>query len=52
MKATESTYYVVPGIRSAFQAGENTEIVPGIAALLGVGPSAEQHERGFSLPFY
>ncbi|WII72072.1 transporter [Bdellovibrio sp. 22V] len=48
-KAAESTYYVVPGIRTAFQAGQETEIVPGIAALLGLGPSAESHERGVLL---
>ncbi len=48
-KAAGSTYYVVPGIRSAFAVGEETEVVPGIAALLGVGPSAEQHERGVFL---
>jgi len=46
LKSTESTYYVVPGIRQAFKAGEETEIVPGIGALLGVGPSAIDHERG------
>lgn len=45
-KATESTYYIVPGIRSAFAVGDETEIVPGIGALLGVGPSATEHERG------
>ncbi|MEK2643897.1 transporter [Bdellovibrio sp. BCCA] len=48
-KATEATYYVVPGIRTAFQAGQETEIVPGIGALLGVGPSAAEHERGVFL---
>lgn len=48
-KDTEATYYVVPGIRSAFAAGKETEIVPGIAALLGVGPSAVNHERGVLL---
>ncbi|KHD87406.1 MAG: hypothetical protein OM95_14565 [Bdellovibrio sp. ArHS] len=46
MKTAASTYYVVPGIRSAFQAGQETEIVPGIGALLGIGPSAEDHETG------
>ncbi|WP_374076994.1 transporter [Bdellovibrio bacteriovorus] len=46
LKETETTYYVVPGIRTAFQAGEETEIVPGIGALLGLGPSAVEHERG------
>lgn len=48
-KANEATYYVVPGIRTAFEAGKETEIVPGIAALLGVGPSAVEHERGVLL---
>ncbi|AFX99966.1 transporter [Bdellovibrio bacteriovorus] len=45
-KATEQTYYVVPGIRTAFDVGEETEIVPGVGALLGLGPSAVEHERG------
>lgn len=49
VKSTSSTYYVVPGIRHAFKAGEETEIVPGIAALFGLGPSAENHERGVFL---
>ncbi|KYG69173.1 hypothetical protein AZI87_08135 [Bdellovibrio bacteriovorus] len=49
MKAAASTYYVVPGIRTAFEAGEETEIVPGIGALLGIGPSAEEHETGVIL---
>ncbi|WP_415061292.1 transporter [Bdellovibrio sp.] len=48
-KGSSSTYYVVPGIRSAFAVGEETEVVPGIAAMLGAGPSAEQHERGVFL---
>ncbi|WP_413560403.1 hypothetical protein [Bdellovibrio sp. HCB209] len=46
MKSASSTYYIVPGIRAAYQVGEDLEIVPGIAAMLGVGPSAEEHERG------
>ena len=50
-KSTESTYYVLPGIRSAFQAGKDTEIVPGIGALLGVGPSAVEHENGLFVYF-
>lgn len=45
-KESGSVYYVVPGIRSAFAFGPETEVVPGIGALLGVGPSAENHERG------
>jgi hypothetical protein len=46
MKMNGSTYYVVPGLRTSFQAGKETEIVPGIAAMLGVGPSAETHTTG------
>lgn len=46
-KTASSTYFVAPGIRTAFEAGKDTEIVPGIAALLGVGPSAENHDVGF-----
>lgn len=45
-KDTEQTYFVVPGIRTAFTVGEETEIVPGFGALLGLGPSAMEHERG------
>ncbi|WP_374031775.1 DUF3187 family protein [Bdellovibrio bacteriovorus] len=45
-KASESTYYIVPGIRTAFDVGQETEVVPGIGALLGLGPSAVEHERG------
>lgn len=45
-KTSATTYYVLPGIRSAFAAGSETEIVPGIGALLGLGPSAVDHERG------
>ncbi|MFV8256721.1 hypothetical protein ACNQKP_02880 [Bdellovibrio bacteriovorus] len=45
-KGSESTYYVVPGIRTAFDVGQETEVVPGIGALLGLGPSAVEHERG------
>lgn len=46
MKTNGATYYVVPGFRTSFQAGKETEIVPGLAAMLGVGPSAEEHVRG------
>ena len=45
-KSASSTYYFAPGFRTAFQAGEETEIVPGIAALLGLGDSASRHETG------
>lgn len=45
-KGSYSTYYVVPGIRTAFDVGQETEVVPGIGALLGVGPSAPEHEQG------
>lgn len=45
-KTSASTYYIVPGIRTAFNAGNDTEIVPGIAAILGAGPSAVDHDRG------
>ena len=48
-KGSETTYYIVPGIRSAFQVTEDTEVVPGIGALLGLGPSAVEHERGVFL---
>ena len=44
-KSSESSYYVLPGIRTAFDIGE-TEVVPGIGALFGIGPSAEDHETG------
>lgn len=40
-----TSYLVVPGFRTAFQSGD-TEIVPGLAAILGIGPSAVNHERG------
>ncbi|UYL07367.1 transporter [Bdellovibrio sp. SKB1291214] len=46
MKLNGSTYYVVPGFRTSFQAGKETEIVPGIAAILGAGPSADEHVTG------
>lgn len=46
VKNSANTYYIVPGFRTAFQAGKDLEIVPGIAAMLGVGPSAVEHERG------
>lgn len=45
-KESSSTYYVVPGIRTAFDVGQETEVVPGIGAILGLGPSAVEHERG------
>lgn len=45
-KSSSSSYLLVPGIRTAFEAGKDTEIVPGIGAILGVGPSATDHERG------
>lgn len=44
-KTNTYSYYMVPGIRTAFNIGE-TEVVPGIGALLGVGPSAVDHDRG------
>ena len=44
-KASESSYYILPGIRTAFDVGE-TEVVPGIGALFGLGPSAVDHELG------
>lgn len=44
-KESETSYWIVPGIRTAFDIGE-TEVVPGIGALLGVGPSAVNHETG------
>jgi hypothetical protein len=50
-KERSTSYLVVPGVRTAFQAGENTEIVPGLAAILGIGPSAETHERGLFVYF-
>lgn len=45
-KDSATTYYVVPGIRSAFNVGQETEIVPGIGAMFGLGPSAVNHETG------
>jgi len=45
-KVSSSTYYLAPGIRTAFEVGKDTEIVPGIAALLGFGPSAQNHDVG------
>jgi hypothetical protein len=45
-KSSASTYYVLPGFRTSFKVGKDTEIVPGLAALLGAGPSATSHERG------
>lgn len=44
-KETEATYYILPGIRTAFNFGE-TEVVPGVGAMIGVGPSAVDHETG------
>lgn len=46
-KSSGSTYYVAPGLRTAFEVGKDTEIVPGIAALIGAGPSAVDHDTGF-----
>lgn len=46
MKLNGATYYIVPGVRTAFRPTKDTEIVPGIAALLGAGPSADVHDRG------
>lgn len=45
-KTSRNTYFVVPGLRTAFNIGEATEVVPGIAAVLGAGPSAVDHETG------
>ena len=45
-KSSASTYFIVPGVRSAFAVGKDTEVVPGVAAVLGFGPSAIQHDRG------
>ncbi len=45
-KTSASTYFIAPGIRSAFAAGNDTEVVPGVAALLGFGPSAVTNDRG------
>lgn len=50
-KESVSSYYFAPGVRTAFKVGNETEIVPGIAALLGVGPSAVNHERGLFVYF-
>lgn len=50
-KDSATTYLFVPGIRTAFAAGEDTEIVPGIGAILGLGPSATEHERGVFVYF-
>lgn len=50
-KESKNTYLLVPGIRTAFQAGEDTEIVPGIGVILGLGPSAIEHERGVFVYF-
>jgi hypothetical protein len=44
-KETEATYYILPGVRTAFDIG-GTEVVPGIGAMFGVGPSAVDHEMG------
>lgn len=45
-KDSSTSYLVVPGIRHAFAAGKDTEIVPGVGVILGLGPSATNHERG------
>lgn len=45
-KESSSTYYILPGIRTAYDVGDETEVVPGIGALLGIGPSAVEHETG------
>ncbi len=50
-KSSSSTYLIVPGLRSAFKAGNNTEVVPGIAAILGFGQSAIEHDRGVFIYF-
>ncbi|KYG65568.1 hypothetical protein AZI86_00360 [Bdellovibrio bacteriovorus] len=50
-KESASTYLLVPGIRTAFDVGEDTEIVPGLGAILGLGPSATEHERGVFVYF-
>ncbi len=50
-KSSVSSYLIVPGIRSAFKARNDTEIVPGLAAILGFGPSAVDHERGVFIYF-
>lgn len=50
-KESETSYYVLPGIRSAFHVGKDTEIVPGIGALIGAGPSAVDHEAGVFVYF-
>lgn len=44
--ASEASYYIVPGIRSAFQMGSDTEVVPGLGLLLGAGPTDTDHEMG------
>lgn len=48
-KEAAASYYVLPGVRGAFDVGQETEIVPGIGVLLGLGPSAENHETGVFL---
>ncbi len=50
-KSSSSTYLIVPGFRSAFKAGNDTELVPGIAGIFGFGPSAVDHERGVFVYF-
>ncbi|XGC80699.1 transporter [Bdellovibrio bacteriovorus] len=45
-KAEGTSYLLVPGIRTAFDVGEETEIVPGLGAVFGLGPSAVEHETG------
>lgn len=50
-KTSSSKYLLVPGIRTAFEVGEDTEIVPGLGVILGLGPSATEHERGVFVYF-
>lgn len=50
-KESTNSYFLVPGIRTAFDVGEDTEIVPGLGVILGVGPSATEHERGVFVYF-
>lgn len=44
-KESSTSYLIVPGFRTAFQVGD-TEVVPGLAATIGFGPSAVEHETG------
>ena len=45
-KINETNYLILPGFRTAFDAGSETEIVPGIGFPLGLGPTAIDHEHG------